>query len=52
MQREIRKGLKREEVSPVKAVLFGAAAGYAVSLLASYTSSLELICILLFVSYV
>lgn len=30
MQREIRKGLKREEVSPVKAVLFGAAAGYAV----------------------
>lgn len=31
MQREIRNGRKREEVSPVKAVLFGAAAGYAVS---------------------
>ena len=33
MQREIRNGVKREDVSPVKAVLFGAAAGYAVSLL-------------------
>ena len=31
MQREQRKGVKREDVSPVKAVLFGAAAGYAVS---------------------
>lgn len=31
MQREIRNGVKREDVSPVKAVLFGAAAGYAVS---------------------
>ena len=30
MQQEQRKGIKREEVSPVKAVLFGAAAGYAV----------------------
>lgn len=30
MQREVRKGFKREEVSPAKAVLFGAAAGYAV----------------------
>lgn len=30
MQREIRKGVRREDVSPVKAVLFGAAAGYAV----------------------
>ncbi|OCB87381.1 mitochondrial carrier [Sanghuangporus baumii] len=29
MQREQRKGVRREDVSPVKAVLFGAAAGYA-----------------------
>ena len=33
MQREIRNGVRREDVSPVKAVLFGAAAGYAVRLL-------------------
>ena len=32
MQHEITKhGLRREQVSPVKAVLFGASAGYAVS---------------------
>jgi solute carrier family 25 carnitine/acylcarnitine transporter 20/29 len=31
VQREMReKGIKRSELSPVKAVLFGAAAGYAV----------------------
>ncbi|KAL5528726.1 YMC2 [Sanghuangporus sanghuang] len=29
MQREQREGVRREDVSPVKAVLFGAAAGYA-----------------------
>ncbi|KAH8118960.1 mitochondrial carrier [Phellopilus nigrolimitatus] len=29
MQRELRNGVKREDVSPFKAVLFGAAAGYA-----------------------
>lgn len=32
MQRELRNGVKREDVSPAKAVLYGAAAGYAVSL--------------------
>lgn len=32
MQRELRNGVKREDVSPVKAVLYGAAAGYAVRL--------------------
>lgn len=32
MQREIAtKGIRREQVSPAKAVLFGAAAGYVVS---------------------
>lgn len=32
MQREMAmKGIRREQVSPAKAVLFGAAAGYAVS---------------------
>lgn len=36
MQREIRKGIRREDVSPVKAVLFGAAAGYAVRPLLSH----------------
>ena len=36
MQREMRlHGVRRDEVSPAKAVLFGAAAGYAVSLFSS-----------------
>ena len=35
MQRELRNGVRREDVSPFKAVLFGAAAGYAVSNLCS-----------------
>lgn len=33
MQRELKKhGIRRDQVSPVKAVLFGAGAGYAVSI--------------------
>ena len=36
MQREQRKGVKREDVSPVKAVLFGAAAGYAVRIFTTF----------------
>ena len=36
MQREQRKGVRREDVSPVKAVLFGAAAGYAVRIVTSF----------------
>lgn len=42
MQREVRNGVKREDVSPVKAVLYGAAAGYAVSLRVSASPSSHL----------
>ena len=37
MQREMaKKGIKRDDVNPLNAVLYGAAAGYAVSKLVSY----------------
>ena len=41
MQRELRNGVKREDVSLFKAVLFGAAAGYAVCILPSHKSQIR-----------